>query len=412
MSEGIFKVAHRFLNRTWYFHPMRIKGYWLFIFLGLTIGAFFFYQQNQPVLSYDFAPAFDGNDYRNIYDYFKGYREDFKVPHPFHQRVFVPYLASLLGGDIIPSFQWVNLFFTLLAVYATFLLWRSLGFELKWFWAGFIWLIFHWTGIIRLNAFDPITVDVPTYAFQAFFLWLIIKRKFIHLIWLAPLATVQKESFMALPILLVVYAMWHNRRTQEGFYDIPIIAAAVVLSIATQSVVNHYFPPIEEGKGALITLAYHAKEAVVNPFEIVRWLAAISMAFGPAIWLAMNHYRKTNRYDNQRNLLIVFTALYLAFGILAGGDMTRIIFLGFPFIATWIIYELQEISRPQLILLGLLSLPLTFIWRVIPDPGFMWEAWESWYPEFTRWEIVSAILIYSIFMTLILQKGSNKSAIS
>ena len=402
MSEGIFKVAHRFLNRTWYFHPMRIKGYWLFIFLGLTLGAFFFYQQNQPALSYDFAPAFDGNDYRNIYDYFKGYREEFQVPHPFHQRILVPFLASLIGSDIIPTFQWVNMFFSLLAVAVLFLLWRDLGFELKWFWAGFVWLIFHWTGMIRLNAFDPITVDLPTYAFQALFLWLVLKRKFIHLLWLAPLATLQKESFVALPILLFFYAAWHEHKTKEGFYHIPLIVAAIVLGVVAQSIVNFNFPLADEGKGAFITLAYHAKEAILHPFELVRWLAAMSMAFGPAFWLAINHNRKTNRYDNTRNLLLMYSGLYLAFGILAGGDMTRIIFLGFPFIATWIIYELQEINRSKLILLGLLSLPISFIWQSIPDPAWQWEAWESWYPEFASWQTVLIVLAYVILASIIL----------
>lgn len=382
---------------------MRIKGYWLFIFLGLTLGSFFFYQQLQPPLSYDFAPEFDGNDYRNIYDYFQGYREDYNVPHPFHQRILVPFLASLIGSDIIPTFQWVNLFFSLLAIAVLFLLWRDLGFELKWFWAGFIWLIFHWSGMIRLNAFDPITVDLPTYAFQALFLWLVLKRKFIHLLWLAPLATIQKESYMALPILLFIYAAWHNKRTQEGFYDITYILGSILLAVAAQSVVNYNFPPSEEGKGAFITLAYHAKEAILHPFELVRWLAAMSMAFGPALWLAFNHYRKTNRYDNTRNLLLIYTGLYLAFGILAGGDMTRIIFLGFPFIATWIISELQEINKSKLLLLGLLSLPLTFIWKTIPDPAWQWEAWESWYPEFARQETALLVIFYVIICTIVLQ---------
>lgn len=383
---------------------MRIKGYWLFIFLGLTLGAFFFYQQAQPPLSYDFAPEFDGNDYRNIYDYFQGYREDYKVPHPFHQRILVPFLASLIGSDIIPTFQWVNLFFSLLAVAVLFLLWRDLGFELKWFWAGFIWLIFHWTGMIRLNAFDPITVDLPTYAFQALFLWLVLKRKFIHLLWLAPLAAIQKESFVALPVLLFIYGAWHNRKTKEGFYDIPLIVASIVLGVAAQSIVNYNFPPLEEGKGALITLAYHGKEAILHPFELIRWLAAMSMAFGPALWLAFDHYRKTNRYDNTRNLLLMYSGLYLAFGILAGGDMTRIIFLGFPFIATWIIFELEEIGKSKLFWLGLLSLPLTFFWKMLPDPAWQWEAWESWYPEFAGWETVLIVLAYVIFTSLILQR--------
>lgn len=390
---------------------MRIKGYWLFVFLGLTVAAFFFYRQTQHPITYDLAPEFDGNDYRNIYDYFQGYRDDYKVPHPFHQRILVPILASLTGSDIIPAFQSVNLIFSLLAVSVLFLLWRDLGFELKWFWAAFIWLIFHWTGMIRLNAFDPITVDLPTYAFQGLFLWLVLKRKFVHLLWLAPLATIQKESFIALPVLLFIYGIWHDRKTKESFYDIPLIVASILLAVVAQSVINYNFPPAEEGKSAFITLAYHAKDAILHPFELVRWLAAMSMAFGPALWLAFNHYRKTNRYDNTRNLLLMYSGLYLAFGILAGGDMTRIIFLGFPFIATWIMFELQEIGCSKLILLGLLSLPLTFIWKNIPDPAWQWEAWESWYPEFAGWGTVLIFLAYVLITSILISRNWQNSKV-
>lgn len=382
---------------------MRIRLFWLYIFLGITTASFFGYQHLQEPISYDFASEFDGNDYRNIYEYFTGVQKDYQVAFPFHQRILVPTLASFVNsGDILYDFQVVNLIFTLLSVWITFLLWRQLGFELKWFVAGFIWLLFHWSGLIRLNAFDPITVDVPLYFFQALFLWLVIKRKFIHLLWLVPLATVQKESFIALMIVLLVYSWWHNRKTQEGFYDIPLIAASLVLGIVAKSLVNGNFLPIEEGKGALITIGYHAKEALLNPFEIIRWLAAMAMAFGPALFLTFGQYSKSFRYDNTRNLLVLFSLVYLAFGILAGGDMTRIIYLGFPFIATWIMYELKEIKTKHLLTLGLLSLPLMILYKNIPNPAFEWDAWQSWYPEFASTGFVLIVLGYVLIAWLII----------
>ena len=384
---------------------MRIRLYWLYIFLAITAACFFGYQHLQEPISYDFASEFDGNDYRNIYEFFTGVQTNYQVAFPFHQRILVPALASFVNsGDILYDFQLVNLIFTLLSVSITFLLWRQLGFDLKWFIAGFAWLLFHWTGLIRLNAFDPITVDVPLYFFQALFLWLIIKRKFIHLLWLAPLATIQKESFIALMIVLLIYAWWHNRKTEEGFYDLPLIAASLVLGVVAKSLVNGNFLPIEEGKGALITLGYHAKEALLNPFEIVRWLAAMAVAFGPALFLTFGRYARSFRYDNTRNLLVLFSAVYLGFGILAGGDMTRIIFLGFPFIATWIVYELKEVSTKQLLALGLLSLPLMMLYGSIPNPAFEWDAWQSWYPEFASTGFLLIVLGYVLIAWLIIDR--------
>lgn len=374
---------------------MRIPQYWLYIFLLATAGLFFFYQQNQPALSYDFAPQFDGNDYRAIHDYFVGNIAEYEVSFPFHSRILIPWLAAQLNtGNIIQDFQRVNLAFSLLSVFMLFQLWRMLGFELRWFVIGFGWLLLHWTGMIRLNAFDPITVDVPLFFFQALFLWLIFKRKFVWLLLLGPLATLQKESFIALLIILTVYGWYHNRREDDAFYELKWIIGALALSIAAKFLVNEYFLPLEAGKSSVITLLYHAKEAILHPLELVRWMIAAFVAFGPLLIAGSFKAIRRPYYDNRRNVLILFSLVYLAFGILAGGDMTRIIFLGFPFIMTWLIYEFRELKGPSLWLMILLSLPLTFLIRTIPDPAFEWARWQNWYPEFASMETVGYFGVY------------------
>lgn len=388
------------------FQCMRIRWYWLGVFLVVGTAAFFFYQENQNHLTYEMADAFDGNDYIDSYAFFKGTQSNYEVAFPFNGRVLMPWLAAQIQSDYsITDFQWLNLVFTLASVIVLFLLWRSLGFDLKWFIAGFFWLFFHWTGLIRLNAFDPISVDVPLYLFQGLFLIIILKRKFAWLLLLAPLAIAQKESFLALMILLTAYGYWHNRKTAEGYYPMPLLLAALVLSFATKFLISHYFPPIEEGKGALITLAYHAKKVLMDPFEIIRWLVAMFVAFGPMLFLAFGKYAQSYRYDNTRNLLLLFSLTYLAFGILAGGDMTRIIFLGFPFITTWIIFELQEIKTTQLLLIGLLSLPLMLLYLPIPDPAYEWDLWKNWYPEFAS---PKTVLIFGFYGVVAVRIGFFK----
>ncbi|GAB5525755.1 MAG: hypothetical protein Roseis2KO_36270 [Roseivirga sp.] len=374
---------------------MRIPHYWLYIFLLATAGLFFFYQQNQPALSYDFAPQFDGNDYRAIHDYFVGNIAEYEVSFPFHSRILVPWLAAQLNtGNIIHDFQWINLAFSLLSVFMLFQLWRMLGLELRWFFIGFGWLLLHWTGMIRLNAFDPITVDVPLFFFQALFIWLIFKRKFAWLLLLGPVATLQKESFVALLLILTAYGWYHNKREDDAYFDLKWIIGALALSILAKAAVNQYFSPVEAGRGAVITLLYHAKEAILHPFELVRWLVAAFVAFGPLLMAGVFKAVKRPYYDNRRNLLILFSGLYLAFGILAGGDMTRIIYLGFPFIATWLMYEFRELQGKTLWLLVCLSLPLTFLIKTIPDPAFEWDRWQNWYPEFASMQTVGYFGIY------------------
>ena len=382
---------------------MRIRLYWLFLFLLVTAGAFFYYQENQPPLSYHFADQFDGNDYEGIYDYFTGNSAHYKVSFPFNSRIVVPYFASKVGtGDIIKDFTYVNLFFTLASVIVLFLLWRSLGFELKWFAFGFFWLIFHWTGMIRLNAFDPITVDLPLYLFQALLLWAVLKRKFVWLLLLGPLATLQKESFIALLVILTIYGWYHNRKEQDEFYDLKWIIAALAISIGVKQIANFYFPPVETGRGAIITILYHMRELVYDPLKLLRWASAFFIAFGPFLIATLFTLNKGRFYENKRNLIIIFSVAYALFGIFAGGDMTRIIFLGFPFIMTLIIYELQDISNKAFWIISLLSVPIMFLVKTIPDPAFQWDAWTSWYPEFAPMNIVLMYVGYAVVCSIII----------
>ena len=382
---------------------MRLPHYWLYIFLVFTGALFFFYQEQQAPLSYDFAPDFDGNDYRYAYDFFTGQADDYKVPFPFHSRILVPWLAALIGsGDIISDFQWINLLFSLLTVWMLFRLWRQLGLELPHFLVAMGWLLFHWTGMIRLNAFDPITVDLPVYAFQGLFLLVLLNRKYTWLLLLGPVATLQKESFIGLLVLLTAYALYHNRREQDSYFDLRWILGALALSVATLQITHYFFPPIEEGKNSIITLLYHAKQIVEEPLKLLRWVLAVFMAFGPFLIAGLLKARERRHYDLHKNLFWLFSGLYLLYGILAGGDMTRIIFLGYPFIMTAILYELRDLSLNRLWFFVLLSLPLTHVWSVIPDPAFEWERWQSWYPEFASPSTLLIMGVYGLVCLVIL----------
>ena len=231
---------------------MRIRQYWLIIFLALGTAVFIFTNSNKIPSPIILLRILMEMTISNIYNYFTGTEENYVVEFPFHQRILVPFLAAQINsGDIISDFQWVNLFFTMLVIVVLFYLWRILGFDLKWIWFGFIWLLFHWSGLIRLNAFDPVTVDLPLYTFQGILLIFLFKRKFVHLLWLAPLATIQKESFIGLMVILCLYAWWHNKKTKEEYFEMSFILAATILAISAQSVVNYNFSPAQESKGKL-----------------------------------------------------------------------------------------------------------------------------------------------------------------
>ena len=386
---------------------MRVKQSWLFFFLAIGILAFFFYRSYQPHLTYTLAEQFDGNDYAQAYAYITGLEKEYQVAPPFHQRILIPWMASRLNNNMISDFQAINLVFTILSIWMTFLLWRRLGFEFKWMLFGFIWLIFHWTGLIRLNAFDPITVDVALYFFQALFLWVLLERKFKWLLWLAPLATSQKESFISFMVILSIYAIWQNRKEQDKYFDIKVILVSTTLAIATKIGIEQIFTPSYEGRGAFIMIAYQAKQILLNPFKLVRWTAAGSMAFGPLLLLAIQKYQQHFYWDNKRNLLALFTVISLGHGLLAGGDTTRIIFLGFPFIMSFAIREIQA-SNLRLEWVAIASLPLMMLPFTIPNPAYEWQAWQQWYPEFAEAWITLVVANYTLFASAILLRIASR----
>jgi hypothetical protein len=100
---------------------------------------------------------------------------------------------------------------------------------------GFFWLLIHWIGIIRHNIFDPITVDVPLYFFQAILLIIlliiILQRRYLWLIILGPLATIQKESFPALLIVALLVALFEDYKEKTN-YKASIIITKLPSSLA------------------------------------------------------------------------------------------------------------------------------------------------------------------------------------
>lgn len=375
----------------------------IFLLVALTVLTFFIFQHIQPIVSYEKVPLADGNQYSKIYYFFKKGANHQQVSFPFHSRIFVPYLASLFTGNkIIANFQAVNFIFTILSVLSIYLLWRKLKISKTLVAIGFFWLLFHWVGIIRLNQHDPITVDVPLYFFQALLFLFIMERKYLLIILISVLGTLQKESFTVLILIVLLYSIYQIVLKKDRPFDLKWIITAFIISIITKYLANYYFPPLEEGRGSVITILYHMRETLYDPFKIIRWLTAIFMAFGAFIFLSANKITTVNDDKTIHELLLLFSLAYLFFGIFAGGDMTRIVYLGFPFIMTYILIALSQYHVKITLSALILSLPLMRLWQNIPDAGSDWEALKNWYPGFADSKFVLLWLGYGLFCFLVL----------
>jgi len=387
--------------------------------LLVTTAAFVFYFYHQPVASYAQVPLMDANQYLKSYHYFKGDTAFYQVIFPINARILVPWLATLIPAtDADCAFQILNLVFSLLSVGILLRLWQQMKFGYELIFIGFFWLLFHWTGLIRLNAFDPVTVDVPLYLFQTLFLWIVLRRQWVHLWWLAPLATIQKESFPALLIVLLLYGWLYNRYTKTRTFPVWPLAMCLVLAAISKAVVNYYFPPVKPGN-SLITILFFIKESLIDPFRLVRWIAGVFVAFGGWLLLVLWQWTSTGAFAKLKNtlltkprqwpvfkntttdLLLLFSVTYLGLSLLAGGDFTRIVFLGFPFVMTYILLVIRQCSQKLRIAAGLLSLPLMRLTEIIPDPAADWTAFINWYPEFATWPVVCQLWVYGVVVFMV-----------
>ncbi|MDJ1473660.1 hypothetical protein [Xanthocytophaga flava] len=394
------------------------KGFIYPVILFITAATFVFYYFHQPVASYPKAPLMDGNQYLKIYDYLAGKSQHYEVAFPFHSRIAIPWLASVLPvATPVTAFQIVNLIFSLLSVCILIYYWQKITIHPYLMGWGIFWLLFHWTGLIRLNAYDPITVDVPLYFFQTLFLLLLYNRNWMHLWWLAPLATIQKESFPALLIVLGMYGLLYNRSTHSKTFPIPIIAGSLVISLILKYVIGQVFPPSTQGN-SVITILYFIKQSLIDPFRIIRWLTGVWIAFGGILWVALWKWGKDGNWysiqqaiqqrkyslplftDIHTDLLFLFSVTYLGLSLLAGGDFTRIVFLGFPFIMTYLFILLKNTNLKILVVILLLSLPLMHLHLFIPDQGLDWEQFAEWYPEFAPSSTVWFMFGYGMLIAL------------
>ena len=146
----------------------KIKTHYLLLLLIIiAVALFLFYLKLQPQLSHTYSSLFDANKYLKVYNFFKGEKILYEVPFPVNSRILVPWLASWLPfEDPTKCFLIINFIGIILSIITIYLLWTSLGVSQEFIFTGFFWLLVHWVGIIRLNIFDPITVDVYLYLFQ------------------------------------------------------------------------------------------------------------------------------------------------------------------------------------------------------------------------------------------------------
>jgi len=344
------------------------------VLLGLFASAcLVFYSHVEKMVGLHDHQAWDGVQYYAMYHFFcdgsygsvTGLAAIFPS-FPYTQRVLVPLLVSFVPtADPILGFRLVNSAFLIMAVMAFYVLWvKYCRFAKTISIIGILFFLFHWVAPIRELCDCVYTVDPPVYLFEALFLCAVFSKKYLWLIPLSAVSVLCKEQFFFIFLVFFIFALFVNLQTKRQEYPLVILGGATVLAFLTSLVLTN-FPFKAQGSGLLI-IAHWGLFRLNDPLSFVRWIVAVFTAYGMFGILACMKPLPVKR-DHFAELAVL-TSLVLAFSLLGGSDLTRISFLGFPFVMTLILMIIQndEIST---LCAAALTLPVMRLLSNIPDPA-------------------------------------------
>lgn len=387
------------------------------IAMGVSTIVYLVYAVVQPTYSYELLDKrFDAHKYAESYRYFRGITPDYLSSFPFNTRILSSWMAAHLPfNDLKMDFIWLNGAFVVLTVGLLTLIWQKLHLRLSVIGLGLFWLLFHWKGLVRMYLPDPVTADVGSYFWLTLLLFfgVIESKNWLFVVIVAALGTLQKESFIA---VVGCMTLWNGvngvvfNQSKRPFF---IALSALLVALLVYYLASHFFPPPTSDwrNNSLVTLLRVAKRYLVEPELLVRIPISWFLAFG-TFWLAISPNKhctsfslcalKEKGVQNPSLLqgegdsggevnthLQIQLIVWLFLSVFGGGDTSRILFNGMPFVLTYLLLKLNQQPTWVAGYVFLTSLPLMRLEQLEPDLGRFpaqtnrwcvecWTVSESW----------------------------------
>lgn len=356
---------------------------------------------NNLILVFDYtsislpAISLDSYGYIQFYEFFRhgiwGYvREDHS------RRIFTPFLASLLPTeDPVAAFKIVNIIFINLTVVALYQLWRKLKINPYYILIAFLWLFLHQYGVIRFYNFYPTSIDVPAFLFLTLLVYAIFTNRYAWLLWLSPLASTHQIALLVFVFTLLFYkvgsyVIFPARQSVENKKTIGIIFASILLSLFCTYLISFFVFPYQSGTTLYLIYRGLLSVAGVRPLNMFIMILSYCYCYGGLLVLAtqcaLSAYPRRDFY----NILLLFFAINFAFGWITMS--TRVVFMGYPFIMTFILLSINAL-RPTIVTIAfVLSIPLM---RLVGFPFFLES--DPIFENFSKGEIA----LYGVFMVFL-----------
>ncbi len=384
------------------------------LLLACVTAVFTISQLSQPPAQH---PIGDEVSYWAMYEHFAG-RPGADIYYPYHNRILVPFLASLVPlASVVQSFVLLNFLFAGLGILTLHAVWRRSGVPTYLVWLSLLWLLTHWMGIVRFYVLFPLLVDVSAYFFQALLIYILIRRRYSALVWLAPIATLQRESFLVILVVLVAYE-GIARIFRGAVLPLHTLAFSLALAMLCKLTANAIIlpatastPPFDSIVG---TISHNLLLTINDPYRLVRWIVAGFIGYaGPALLALQTLWRRrpiralhetvTRSFNPELvHVLTLVCVVQLGLGLVAGSDTTRILFLGFPFYMTLVLIIIRGLNRKLVVGSFVFSLPLLRLTSPLPVISSDRRGYMAWFPEYAQPEAVSQLALYMLGLFLLL----------
>ncbi len=352
----------------------------------------------QSIPDFEELPLADYHHYMAAFDYFAGNAATFEVRFPYNQRIGIPWLAAQLPlTNATHAFLWINLIFTLVGAYFWLKIWQFLRLSQLQIICLSLFFLLHFAGWLRLHISDPVSTDPAQMAIYAIGIYLMLQRRYFHLILFVGVSLLIKESTLA---LIVVFAL-SSVLIRESNRFIALLAIASILTFVELILVNIQFPGLgTPSKGALYSIYNYARIFLMEPQWLLRWITAFFVVFGgiPALVFST---RNDWRWDIADKILVLTGLSILFLSLVGGQDYTRLIMFSAPVLFAFGIKNAGK-ENWKWILSLICSLPLMQLIGQIPDAVIKREDFEAFFPEYGLLDGIWPYLIYGVLMNLIL----------
>jgi hypothetical protein len=133
------------------------------------------------------------------------------------------------------------------------------------------------------------------------------------------------------------------------------------------------------------------------------------VVYGTFLWFSIPKLFNYKIKSHFEMLILLLAIVSIGFGILGGGDTTRIMMLGYPFVFISIILLLQKYNLKSWLVLFILSIPALRLESSIPDFSTDREAFSRWFVEKMTGNDLLFWLTLGLIMMLITYFVINKT---